>query len=696
MRYIDNTLYIEFQELVDAGIQQETLKKAKLRNSTSFTFRSAPEDERKVLIEYETMRDRYKALVRKNLCAGRSPHQHMAGKILDKHLISKQTDIDHFKEDPLLSHWTIENAIEACKYLYLLERHSRALEKKKSFPHWTIDEFWENIAAHIKTNPAFSIRTKHGIRIPASKAKLNHLAKRYHAHGPGVVISGRLQNRNAMKMGKRLANEGSGKKYTEYDARVHEKQLALLKFLRSHPHKLRFTEITEKYNMVAAVNNWPAITTSQTLNLLEDYRIEAMIKPFREGSNAFYNEFALQEKRRRPSRPLYYVTVDGWDVELAYQRHDGKRLRMENRLVVVVVLDPYNDYPVGYAIDDSESPALLRMAMKNAFDHVHEMTGEYIAPYQVQSDHYAIKQMTPFYQAVARMFTPARVRNAKSKVVERYFLHLNNKYCKFLPNWTGYGITSRKEIQPSTESKKSIKKHYPDRDSCIRQIEGIFEKERENKREQWIKGLDNAEKKVLTREMYLRTLGWETKRTIRANGSGVTPRIGGVKFFYDTREMEFRRHFHRDWKIRYDEKDMSTVMAETEDGKYKFMLYQKHEQPMAIKDQTEEDRKQLQLNRAFNKHMAQEILNDHNNVKLKMAEMAHDSPAIAELMQKLSITYDGQMKDPLQEAKGKRAALKARQEAMDKHYDDLEKSWEKRQEDFINSKGTDFSKYDDV
>ena len=59
-----------------------------------------------------------------------------------------------------------------------------------------------------------------------------------------------------------------------------------------------------------------------------------------------------------------------------------------NRKTMVVVLDACEKYPVGYAIGDHESPALIREALRNAVQHTKELFGERYKPLQLQSDNY--------------------------------------------------------------------------------------------------------------------------------------------------------------------------------------------------------------------------------------------------------------------------------------------------------------------
>ena len=98
-------------------------------------------------------------------------------------------------------------------------------------------------------------------------------------------------------------------------------------------------------------------------------------------------------------------------------------------MTVVVVLDPFNKYPIGYATGYQESPELIKAALRNATNHTAELFGQRLRPVQIQSDNYQIKIMLPTY-GMAEYVTPAEVGNAKAKPIEPYFRRLNHKYAK--------------------------------------------------------------------------------------------------------------------------------------------------------------------------------------------------------------------------------------------------------------------------
>lgn len=678
MKFVDTILYIEYQEALLAGVPEGTLKAAQHRKSQSWTFIDDPEDRRKVLIGYEAMKPQYKDLVKQKLCGGLDPYAFLATRIIGKELLAKISDTTFFGSQDMKSS-TRERAIEACRYLHLLERCRLSSQKKSSFPMWSTDEFWQYLTAHIKGNPI--LREKNGVNLPTVKPRLNHLAKLYIEHGAMVVLNRRTGNKNSSKLGKLITTDGSGKQYTGFDEELYKTQLAVLLRLRAHPNNLDFVQIADHYNQIAKESNWASLTNMQVMNILKEGKSDLVTTAWRRGKENFRNEKSIQVKRRPPSQPLMMVTVDGWDVELAYQEmvldKKGKRhTRYDNRLVVVIILDPFMKYPVGYAVDTAESAGLIKRAMKNGIDHIFEVTGQYVSPYQVQSDHYALSEMKVFYEKIARVYTPARVENAKAKVIEPYFKYLNKKYCQLLYNWTGFGITSRRENQPNFKLKNEIKNTYPDRGGVLAQIDEIIAAERQAKAKEYFAALEGAEKRMMDRKDYLRILGIPKERTVKASGKGLIMSVEKADYVYDTLNIEFRAHLHRNWKVTYDPDDMKTVLVEDQEGKISFILEEKYIQPMAIADQTPEDREQLKALKASNKDLDSAVISANIDNIQRVEEHLGSTERLQEFRQKLMFTRGGQQKDPLQEAKGKMLPEERDRKAIQKSIAD-----KKRQEE---------------
>jgi hypothetical protein len=287
---------------------------------------------------------------------------------------------------------------------------------------------------------------------------------------------------------------------------------------------------------------------------------EHIVTPGRRGTSVYNNSIAMQVKRSRPTKPLSYCTLDGWTVELLYQEN-GK---YDNRLVVVIVLDAMNNYPIGYAIGDRENTELIRQANRNAIIHIQQLFGHPYRPHQLQSDNYGIKQLTPFYESMAKLHTPAAVGNAKSKVIEPYFNYLNKTYCQLQYNWSGHNITASKKNQVNVEMLNKIKHSFPTKEEVINQIHGMLLQERKLKADEYKQAwalVNDADKLTLDKMDWLMIFGTPTGYTNSITGEGLTPTILGEKRYYDSFNNQFRSLQHLKWQVIYDEQDLSNVLS---------------------------------------------------------------------------------------------------------------------------------------
>ena len=399
-----------------------------------------------------------------------------------------------------------------------------------------------------------------------------------------------------------------------------DEQQSVLKTLLSDRRNLDNVQIVNLYNYMAEQLEWKKITSSAVGVWRKKFNLEISMGLL--GDTNFHNKKAMQHKREKPSAPLLFWTMDGWDVELYYQaKTENKKghnvTTYSNRLTMVVVLDPCGMYPVGYAIGTHETPELIADALRDAANHTAELFGVRYKVNQLQSDRYAMKTMLPLYSAISQKVTPARAKNAKSKIIEPYFNYLNKKYFQYLGNWSGFGITSNKNKQPNADALNKHKKEFPDADGCIQQICQIMEIERNNKREaylsQWDK-LSEDRKLPFSDEQYLLNFGSETGRKNSLEGGGLLPTIGGIKRAYDCYDIRFRQYSHVRWTVKYDPNNLDKVLAISEDGTLQFMLENKYIQPMALADRKDGDAEALARVDNFNK-----MLGTHVNAKLALA-----------------------------------------------------------------------------
>lgn len=590
MEYYNNILCFEAGWLVDNQITTRTnydnLAKRKQIQVVRRASRNTP-----ALVAYDSMPDRFKEAIIEKI--GGDPYKLAKLNALED-LIEHNTEASKFfNEDFKLSdgRWLPKQTRnEYYHNAIILDAITKLIEKvavKKAKGHKTGGQ-WNYFSELVQGLD----RTQYPHTLPDYFSSLREKYNKYIAEGYISLIHANFLKgiRNAAKI----------------DDEV--KLNFIITFLKD-PRNLDNEQVARVYNEIAGRMNWRKITGHTVAKYRDEYDLE--IHAGRRGSVSLYNNKAMQVKREAPKKPLYYWTLDGWDVELLYQKHNGKTITYHNRPTVVVVLDPCCKYPIGYAVGTHETPELITAALRNAALHSAELFGSMYRTHQIQSDRYAYKTLEPIYAAMGKHVTPARAKNAKAKVIEPYFGYLNKNYCQFLPNWSGFGITSDKSKQPNVEFLNHYKKNFPDYEGICALVGLIIEKERQTKRDEYLQAwatLSEADKLELTHDSYLYLFGEKTGRKNLMQGDGLNVTIKGIKRAYDCFDLNFRRYASTQWNIVYDPDNTSKILAMNDDETLRFVLEEKYIQPMALKERKEGDSEQLQRVNQFNEQMTEHII----------------------------------------------------------------------------------------
>lgn len=678
MRFVEGILYVEIAELVECGVSEKYLWKAKSQGVKCWTFINDPADRRRVLIEYESLKEQYKKMI---VTRFGDPYEYIAREPIKK-MLQPDPKAEQFfmqyryDENKALSTDHVRKYTKTAAWLNMLNKLNDDKAIIKRDLKLTLDKFWLNVCEMLKTE---------NVDLPTSYQRLRTKMLDYSKNGYASLIDWRFGNKLAAKIGKTESG---------YDPELEEKQIAIIRAAASKHNNFDAMAITRAVNVVFKQMGWANISHSTVLNIMA--KNMHLVAPGRYGKRTYQNTMAMQVKRTRPEYPLQYFTLDGWTVELLFQE-DGK---YHNRLEMVVVLDVFNNYPIGYAIGDRENAELIRQAMRNAMHHIHDLFGAYYRPWQVQSDNFAISANTPFFESVTNLYTPSAVGNAKSKVIEPYFNYINQTYCKTLKNWSGVNLTSRKENQVNREYLDKIKHEFPDRNGVIKQIDMIMAFERKMKLDQYLQrfeALPEADKVELNKAQMLEVLGQSTGFMNSITGQGLIMSICGTRITYDSFDPVFRSLQHMRFNIRYDENDLSEVLAITEDGKHRFILNQKREIPMDARRLNKEDHQYLKSIRDFNKSREQEIIDtyasDAQHVDEVMGNVRLNLENFNEAAIKLMFTTNGQQKKGIQDAKGLKKIQDATKARTIKESEEDENNWQAIQDAFVKSQISDLDQY---
>lgn len=505
-------------------------------------------------------------------------------------------------------------------------REATDMRQKVVSKKLSLSDFWKNKAELLE-----KLQSALNFDLPRNARRLHWKYNEYKKHGYSVFISGKYANSNSCK----IKNK--------------EQESVLLRLIGDF-RNLDNKRIADLYNHIADNTGWAKIT-SRTIGVLRD-KHEIDVFAANGGTSAFMNEKAMQHKRKPANAPLLYWTLDGWDVELYYQKttQNGRGHNVTtytNRVTVVIVLDLYNKYPIGYAIGDHETPELIKAALHNAIVHTSELFGSWHKVEQLQSDRYAIGKMQQLYGMVSKVYTPARAHNAKAKVIEPYFKHLNKTYCQLMPNWSGYGVKSK--TQPNVEVQNQIKKDFPNLEGVMAQIDKIVNYERLGKRDKYTEGyskLSDEQKRLMSRENYLLTFGETTGKTNAIEASGLKVTINGERRDYVCFDKEFARLGRLKWRPMYDVNDLSTILAVSEDEKHRFMLEAQHVQPMELSARTEADNIALKRVNDFNKELMADVSERYSLADKTTRDLIENNPKLNNtLVKSLICDSAGQHKD---------------------------------------------------
>jgi len=685
MKFVNELLYIEFKDFLEAGWKEDTIKKANLRNGPLWQMVENPEDRRKPLVQFETLRQEHKEKL--SHCFGDVYEYYAKQPIRD--LVTKDFRAEEYYRNyrynggtPLLLEHRLKYQNLAAWLNMLVMAKNKTKEIIKGKLKLSCDQFYKNVIELLEKEKTLgTIPESFGI----SYRRLLSNIDEYEQKGYEFLIDWRFGNKNTAKIGK-----------TEFgfDPSLADKQIALIRKAKSLHNNFDAVQITRAVNIIFEKNGWETISEGTVKNILAKY--EHITTPGARGKRVYDSTIAMQVKRKAPEFPLLYCTLDGWTVELLYQDERG----YNNRLVMVVVLDACKKYPVGFAIGERENTELIKQACRNAIIHINEIFGKPYYPLQLQSDHYGMKTLTPFYEAMVHLHTPAAVGNAKSKIIEPYFNQLNKKYFQIFPNWSGHNVNSRKENQPNVEYLDKIKKNFPTKEGVIKQIEMVMLQERRLKFGEYVEQFNAAPadiKRELSHIDQLMIFGKPHTHLNSITGQGIIATLNGLQFTFDSFEPEFRASQYQKWQLIYDESDFSNVLALSEDGKQRFLLHQKRAVPMDIYSTTEEDRSYLKQIRDFNTTRKEEIIQTYISDDAITQEIIDSTPLALsdpnEAALKLMFTgRNGQQKEAIQDAKRLIEKKNTKRIENKKAIETKTEDWNETQLAYLQSK-TDFNKY---
>jgi hypothetical protein len=568
MKYLNNTLYIEFKEFIGAGIPLGTVKAALSRNATGWLWILDPDDSRKVLIEYASLKPQYKEAIQ--LKFG-DPYAYASAAIIKQQLSTPQEDYQfiHDYKIPDGNNLPLDKQAEylsACSYLYLLSTASCRAIRTVGFA--SVRDFYRFVIQLI---------TNEKIALPTAYSRLKAKVRAYKEQGAACVISRKFCNDNSKKVKDEISE-------------------AVLLEMISHSSQFDDVYVSRQYNQWAEVAGYKPITDATVGNYRR--RNLMLVTASRDGLQPWQNRFGKIIHRTRPSSPLMLINSDDNNLDLFFK--DGKN--NYRRVTAYFVVDTYNDYILGYSIDWKQTADGVKAAFLNALHHIHELTGEYGFWHQLQADHWGIKSLKSFYTCDGLVrFTPPRVGNARGKSVERLFAEMHYDLKPFF-NYGGHNITAKTKL--NQDKLKRNAKDFPSIEQAPAQIEMLInrlrtkiqEKTGMSRQEQWLRAwneMPHDYKRTLTDKQRLLHFGYRHTHHNTLTNAGINITLGGHRLSYDVAREDYIKHVGKAMNLMFDPYDLSQVLALSDDGRTQLLCPAYEKTKMALLDMGEGDRARL-------------------------------------------------------------------------------------------------------
>ncbi|MFN4248950.1 MAG: Mu transposase C-terminal domain-containing protein [Flavipsychrobacter sp.] len=577
MERIDGKIYLTYDELVPGIMPEGTYKGARGRNALEVLGRGGRGNQ--VLINYHSLSEVYRKLVIATLG---DPEKLLATDPIKERIVP-----DHHAQAFYTNYLLptggklpiddINKLATAASWLKGIAQMAADKRVLKATLGMSMAEFWQRVATLIADNR---------IDLPKNRIRLQEKLELFKAQGYVTLIEVHKYGNNNRSKVKDEVSE------------------ALLLELIGNDKKHDDSIVLELYNKWAVANGQPII---KSVGTIANYRKrnDWQLRPMREGGRDNYNRYGLVIKRARPSAPLLLVNSDDNDLDLFFidtDRTDSGKYY--HRYKLVVVIDAYNDYILGYATGRTQTQQLVYEAYLNAMYNIKRLTGQWYLPHQLQADRWGLDKnltnsLAQFYKSLG-VFTPAKVGNARSKYIERSFGTEWHQQLKMFPNYGGHNITSKEKR--NSDAVELAKRDFPTMEQSPAVIEAFIQRMRQckDREAKWLEAFMASEKsreRSITDEHMLLIFGTrhETGNQYEGNtitNEGITITIEGAKYTYQVPEELYLQNVGKTVQVVYDAQDMTRILV-TDGGTLRFIAYQTGLMPSALADYKEGDRKRL-------------------------------------------------------------------------------------------------------
>lgn len=545
MKFVGNILYLEFAEMVTAGVSKQTLWLAKHRNSSGWNFINDPADKRKVLIQYETLKDIYKSQVNDKFG---DPYLTAGAEIIKPLLKTNQTALKQLREFTLengesLPTTYIDAYSKACDILEFIATTTLSDIKRIGFPNKSA--FDTAITALIR---------QENLPLPKAYSRLQQKVKQYKTDGAHCVISKKFGNQNTAKINAAISD------------------WLIAQYAQSNKPD---TEIlTLWYLQAARENQWPAVTESAIYQHLKKPDIKPMWYMGRHGLTEWKRKYERTNKLFLPTVRDAMWIGDGTKLDFYYQDSKGAKATLK----IYIIGDVYSEKILGYDVAFTEDFKSQYRASKMALQTAGAKPYQWL--YDGQGGHVKKESQDFMTRATTKRHFRSRPYRSSGRSIEQMFNRFQQKVLRRYWFSTGQSVKGRNlNNRPNMDFIKSKIKQLP----CEAEIralvptlidewnEGTHPRHNKSRNELYATSVNPEHNPLEIWDMV--DLFWHiTQKPSEYRKSGLKIQVSNCQYEYEVQDengnpdVEFMsRNIGRKFTVKYDPDDMSAVRLYTID-----------------------------------------------------------------------------------------------------------------------------------
>ncbi len=588
MQIQNDKLYFNYSELVPTVLSVENYKSQKKRGSITLLGRGG--NGREVLIEADSLPEKYKLMAKALVCGGLEPGEYyLKSKIvnwlpycpasdhaaIDQYRITKTRsdfetgEISTVDKEGLPTDAKDQYIMEARWILLMTEGYDRYKKELKNLQITSVEQF-RTLCITIANSKGMKFGTN---LVAFSRDKI----RPYQQSGILGLVSKKWGNKSAEK--------------------VNEESLQTLIDLYAVRTKPTTTKITKAYNTIAASKGWDTVTEQTVYNNLYKPEVRQAWTLGRDGYDVWKREYEIAGTRFRATMPNALWIGDDTKVNLYYIDEKGLRAHLQ----VYAIVDSHSGYWLGRSYAEAKKNGSINAShVRDAFADSIEKSGGYL-PFQMLYDNDGANS---FYDRLTTLHFPCMPYNGQSKYIERMFKKVQEEFMADDEAFTGMNIQSKTD-QSKRVPMKGHKQAHKCKEDAIRAMEHWFEvmnntigKDGRSPKQKFY-GTKNPEAKLATAfNKYDMLYEWN-QATITMTKSGIRMVHERREYIYDVIadgciDTDFyEENIRREFKVKYNPRNMAEIVLYTPEERFITVAVEKRRLAEAVQDYRPDERKHI-------------------------------------------------------------------------------------------------------